>query len=370
MPKMSANAKIPALNVTRSDRRRLVDQMADGIRQAIVSGALRAGDRLPNFAVLAKRCKVSMRIPREAMAKLAAEGYVDTRKGVGTTILPQRVPTWKGRVLFVLPDAVGSYYANVFASELQSRLTKEGWLFTRVNALKHANGWRDNSVLEAELSQTVDLAIVMYGDVFVEKLLTRKRVPYLVLADERPVDPVAPEYIRFKRMAAVGEFVRHCRKAGVRRVVQVCMKNEGDVDAVPALTSAGVAARRVVIEFAEAAGRLERIERAAFDCVYDRVAEQARANGELVFFTDDYLAFGGITALLARGVRIPGEVRLVTWANSGFAPVGPWTVTRMELDPFANAEAVAGLVLRRLNGGKIPKNAAIGPRYIKGATFA
>lgn len=366
---MNNKIKIPAFTVTRADRRRLVDQMADGIRQAIVSGALRAGDMLPNFETLAKHYKVSLRIPREAIAKLVNEGYVDTRKGIGTTILPQRTRTWKGHVLFVLPDAVGSYYANVFASELQNCLTREGWLFTRVSVLKHANGVRDNSLLDAELAQSVDLAIVLYGDVFVEKLLTRKKVPYLVLADKRPTEPVAPDFICFNRMAAVDEFVRHCRDAGVRKVVQVCMKDEGDVDAVPALTAAGIAARREVVEFDERQGRLELIERAAFQRVFDTVAEQARADGELVFFSDDYLAFGGLTALLARGVRIPDEVKVVAWANSGFAPVGPWRVTCMELDPYANADRVADLVIGKLSGKPIPEEAAVSPKYIVGETF-
>ena len=367
---MNSKAKFPAFTVTRSNRRRLVDQMSDGIRQAIVSGELRAGDMLPNFADLAKHYKVSIRIPREAISKLVDEGCVDTRKGIGTTILPRRVPTWKGHVLFILPDAVGSYYANVFASEIQNRLTKEGWLFTRVSVLKHANGWRNNSVLQAELSRSIDMAIVLYGDVFVEKLLTRRKVPYLVLADRRPSDPVAPNYICFNRMAAVGDFVRHCQRAGVRKVVQVCMADEGDVDAVPALESAGISARREVVESDNRLGRLERIKRAAFERVYATVAERARADGELVFFADDFLAFGGIVALLAKGIRIPEEVKVVAWANSGFAPVGPWSVTRMELDPVSNAEVVARHVLGRLNGGSIPRNASVGPVYIVGETFS
>lgn len=366
---MKSRIKIPKISISRSDRRSLVDQMADGIRHAILSGALRAGDMLPNFQELAKRFKVSMRIPREAIAKLSDEGYVDTRKGIGTTVLPRREPRWKGHVLFVLPDAFGSYYASVFAGVLQNRLTKAGWLFTRVSLPKHTNGRRDNSVLKAELARSVDLAIVLYGDTPVEELLTRTDVPYLVLAEKRPVKPAAPDFIAFRRMAAVGDFVRHCRKAGVRKVVQVCMRAEDDVDAAPALTAAGIEARREVIEFKEGAGRLEEIERAAFRRVFDVVAEQARTSGELIFFTDDFLSFGGITALLARGVRVPEEVKLVSWANHGFAPVGPWEVTRMELDPVANGEMVADLVLRRLAGGEIPKDAEIGPRYVKGETF-
>ena len=48
-------------------------------------------------------------------------------------------------------------------------------------------------------------------------------------------------------------------------------------------------------------------------------------------------------------------IKIVAWANSGFAPVGPWSVTRMELDPVSNAEVVARHVLKRLNGGDSEK---------------
>ncbi|MGN0832117.1 MAG: GntR family transcriptional regulator [Kiritimatiellia bacterium] len=360
---------LPNFKVTRSDRRSLVDQLADGIRQAIATGFYRAGDMLPRMTELARHYRVSVRIPREAIHKLSVEGWLDPRPGVGITILPRRVPAWRGHVLFVLPDAEGSYYANVFSSELQNHLAKAGWLLTRVNVLRHANGWRDNSNLASALSQTFNLAVVLYGDVFVEKLLTKKGVPYVVIAAERPREPVPHGFVRFNRYGAVGDFVRHCRSAGVRRVVQVCMEGEGDVDAVPALCKAGIAARREVVHFDDSCGRLEQIERASFDAVFNRIAEAAKAAGELVFFTDDFLAFGGITALLARRVEIPRELQVVAWANRGFAPVGPWPVTRMELDPYENAETIAKLVIGRLTGTPIPGNAAVSPKYIVGKTF-
>lgn len=208
-----------------------------------------------------------------------------------------------------------------------------------------------------------------YGDMLVEKLLTRKKVPYLVLSGRRRTEPVAPEFVCFNRSAAVGDFVRHCREAGVGKVVQVYMRGEGDVDAVPALEAAGIAARREIVEFKESPYRLEAIERAAFGLVYGKVAERAKSEGELVFFTDDFLAFGGVTALLARGIRVPDEVKVVTWENRGFTPVAPWTVTRMEVDPRANAQTVAELVLRRLNGGRNPHDVSIGPTYVKGESF-
>ena len=66
---------------------RLPDQVADGFRQAIVSGYYRKGDVLPRFADIAKTLGVSLRIPREAIAVLAAENLVSPRPRLGCMVL-------------------------------------------------------------------------------------------------------------------------------------------------------------------------------------------------------------------------------------------------------------------------------------------
>lgn len=366
---MKGNERFPAFKVSKADRRNLTDQLADGLRQAIVSGFYKAGDRLPRLRDLATHFGTSLRVPREAIARLVSEGHVDARTSIGTTVLPRRTRSWKGHVLFILPDAEGSYYANVFASELQSGFLKAGWLFTRVNVLKRRKGRRDTSILEAALAQSVDLAIILYGDPLIEKFLARRHVPYILIADTRPDDPTPAGFIRFNRSAAVADFVRRCQEAGRRKVVQVCLDDEGDVDAVPALQRAGIKARREVIRFKESPERLEAIERSAFNALSQRLAQQSKANGEVFFFTDDFLAFGGITAILHAGLHVPEDIALAAWSSRGFAPVSPWDLDRMEFDPRQTAKDVTALVLDFLSGKKIPSRAEIGPVYKRGTTI-
>ena len=366
---MKVNGRFPAFKVSRADRRNLTDQLADGLRQAIVSGFYKAGDRLPRLRDLATHFGTSLRVPREAIARLVSEGHVAARTSIGTTVLPRRTRSWKGHVLFILPDAEGSYFANVFASELQNGFLKAGWLFTRVNVLKRGKGRRDTSILEAALAQSVDLAIILYGDSLVEKFLARRNIPYILIANTRPDNPAPAGFIRFNRSAAIADFVRRCQESGRQKVVQVCLDGEGDVDAVPALQRAGIKARREIISFKESAERLETVERAAFDAIAQGLAQQAKANGEVIFFTDDFLAFGGITALLHAGLRVPEDVGLASWSNRGFAPVTPWNLDRMEFDPRQSATDVTTLVLDFLSGKKIPSHAEIGPVYKAGATI-
>ncbi|MGE7138991.1 PLP-dependent aminotransferase family protein [Luteibacter sp. NPDC031894] len=63
-------------------------QVFEGLRDAILSGRLRAGDRLPSTRELAEQWGVSRTVVVLAFEQLLAEGYVEGRRGSGTYVLP------------------------------------------------------------------------------------------------------------------------------------------------------------------------------------------------------------------------------------------------------------------------------------------
>lgn len=63
--------------------RRAFQQVADQLREAILGGALVAGDRLPTESELCERFGVSRSTVREALRTLASEGLVTTSRGAG-----------------------------------------------------------------------------------------------------------------------------------------------------------------------------------------------------------------------------------------------------------------------------------------------
>lgn len=65
---------------------RLADKVADLLKNAILSGQLAAGDRLPPERVLGERFGVSRTVIREAIRSLAAKGLVEVRSGSGTVV--------------------------------------------------------------------------------------------------------------------------------------------------------------------------------------------------------------------------------------------------------------------------------------------
>ena len=81
-------AEPPAGDYLRQVRRdeRLADKVAGLLKQAILSGQLAAGDRLPPERILGDRFGVSRTVVREAIRGLAATGMVEVRSGSGTVV--------------------------------------------------------------------------------------------------------------------------------------------------------------------------------------------------------------------------------------------------------------------------------------------
>jgi GntR family transcriptional regulator/MocR family aminotransferase len=84
---MGANSGPELLvELDRSIRRPLRAQLEDGLREAVRSGRLRAGARLPATRALASDLAVSRRLVVDAYAQLLAEGYLIARPGAGTFV--------------------------------------------------------------------------------------------------------------------------------------------------------------------------------------------------------------------------------------------------------------------------------------------
>jgi len=67
----------------------LAIQLVHAMTEQIRSGRLKAGDKLPTEAAIMKDFGVSRTVVREAISRLQASGWVDTRHGIGTFVLQQ-----------------------------------------------------------------------------------------------------------------------------------------------------------------------------------------------------------------------------------------------------------------------------------------
>ncbi|QXJ20986.1 PLP-dependent aminotransferase family protein [Actinomadura graeca] len=81
-------------------------QLEAGLREAICTGRLKAGERLPSSRELARQLGVSRGLVQECYGQLTAEGYLCARTGSATRVAPVRVHTEPGAGTAPAPPAV------------------------------------------------------------------------------------------------------------------------------------------------------------------------------------------------------------------------------------------------------------------------
>ncbi len=90
---------------------------------------------------------------------------------------------------------------------------------------------------------------------------------------------------------------------------------------------------------------------------------------DLIYFSDDYACTGAMAALAEANVRVPEDVRVATWSNTGNDPVFAKELCRLEMDPEGDARKFSEAILSHLEGRSGGFPPAFGPTFRKGATL-
>ncbi|MBR3221782.1 MAG: GntR family transcriptional regulator [Kiritimatiellae bacterium] len=349
--------------VDRNGCNSLSDQVAEGFRKAIRSGHYRPGDVLPSRTEIARALGISVRIPREAMAILAAENLIRPRRGVGCSVMAARETLWNGRFFIVERHASdGSYFFGTMMSEVRKRLSNARFLYSYLSTSRkptHRHGHDANPIKEALLDK-YDAALAICPDEPLTRLL-RKKLPTITV-DGAPSDADAIHSCGGK---VPREMLERCQAAGISNILYVDINNSEDE--ARKMRRRGFKVEHLKICRQRHVQSLEELERKSFELCVERFARQHR-RPELIYFGDDYLARGGLTALLAQHVSVPDEVKVVTMSNKGFAPAFPVTLARYEYDPVAFGAYVADCLIAKREGRAKPEPPEF-RQYIPGDSF-
>ncbi len=111
----------PILTIDLSSPTPAYRQIADGLRSALYSGALKPGDNLPPVRQLAIDLGVHFNTVAEAYRTMAAEGWLDLRRGRGALVIardtPAPEPEERERLLRGLRDWVNKLRAAGLAPD-------------------------------------------------------------------------------------------------------------------------------------------------------------------------------------------------------------------------------------------------------------
>jgi DNA-binding LacI/PurR family transcriptional regulator len=349
--------------INREEGESFTNQVAAGLRHAIRSGVFRAGDLLPTRKEMAKQTGISEIIIRHAVKRLADEGLVRVRKHAGVT-----VSSLRGHVLYLTWSIPSMYYPSVLRDVVTQRLHDSN-VFLSVTHISYEDAAKGFPKVQAEFTHAISLAVVDGIANDVDELLARKGIPFIHFTLSSHTSPLAAGAILMRRALVFPAIRDHCLACGARDVMMVGLftSDEWDAQLGKLLADAGVRCRTMAVQLTTAESP-EVVERRAINAM-DTWLEHERRLPDLLWFNDDFVARGALTAMANRGIRIPDDVQVISWANAGLGPVFVKPLTRVEMDPIQHGEAVAACVLQHLEGKHSSrKPVVLSPAFIEGAT--
>lgn len=369
MAKMKKNSfKKPPFSLDRSRHGDLVGQLSSALRQAIDTGYYKAGDILPPVRDLAELLDVSCGVAAQAMARIREAGLISPRPCIGSVVCPKDRPPWKGQVLVVVPPGLGNPHDSMIHAVVRDTLTAAGYLPTSATVPETRPGrFDDFSLLECMLRQQTDLVVQLHGQANITRWLSKCGVPFVRFADDDTLPPNCVGVMRRDFGRALPDFVAHCRKVGVKSVLQVA--DTLRADATDVLSRDGIEVSTLRTPAAMRNGLDYDFTVWAAETFAKRLAKGRGWLPDLIFFQNDHLATGALMALGAAGIHIPEDVRIATWANYRYGPAYFKPLTRMEMDNAAVGATLAKCVLEYLRTGAFPQGIVVGPTYIKGETM-
>lgn len=366
---MEKRYKKPPFALDRTRSGELSAQLADAMRKAIETGFYGGGEAIPPTRDLAAMLGVSRVVAIRAMRQLEDWRLVVRRPHYGCVVCAKDRPLWKGQVLIVVPPGIGNLRENTVYAILRDTLTASGYMPLVATVPRSPAGkFEDFALLEAMLRQQIDLTVCLHDTPSVVTWLAKRKIPFVLFGRDAARERGAIGVVDNRDGLVLDEFVAHCREAGVTSVLQLTAIENGP-DAVPALKAAGIKASNWRIAPPNGGDNALGLVQRATDEFAARLAKGRKWLPDLLFFRDDHLATGALVALAAAGVRIPEDVRVVTWANRDLGPAYVKPLTRMELDSAAIGERLAECVMEYLRDGAFPEGVAVGPKYIRGETF-
>ena len=353
----------------------ITTQVADGMRQAILSGFYKPGDILPKILEFKRGLHVSMRVLQPAYRLLKKEGLISPRRRLGTVVVGPRADVLRGRVVIVKGYDICGYHDMALEAVLSQRLNAAGYAVSGVAATPLGKRGDDagkgrfgTRQLTAALRQKTSLAVIMGAVPPLERAVAAMGTPYFVIGSAKPRTTSGAGCVGcvpFNIDSALSGVLCRLRERSVRSLVQMGIRQMDLIDSGALRAACG--------SYEELVGLPRHVERLALDAIsraaYDIFRERYRTKADLpdaFLLTDDYLTRGALTALLSAGFRTACDVLVITLANKGNVPVHADPIDLILYDPVREADAIADALIAYLDTGAAPGTIALESTFVAG----
>ena len=309
---------------------------------------------------------------RHALQRLRDEGFISLKQRMGAVVTEMCSSAWKGRVAFITVDSSGSYFRQKLSIQLAQRFRKAGWDFVPIFLDQAPEGKVDTESIQRYVANGLDFAVILTGRTQIAKVCDNLSLPYVVLNGFTRDFPNARAVIQEDFRNCFAEFISALRARRLKSVLEFDIERTMDRSFKNQLFEAGISVRSVLCSWENNSGyNLHDMRQCGYDSVSRFFAdERNRAHlPDVVLFDDDHLATGGIVAMLEHGLRIPKDVKVVTYSNGGNDPIAGVSLTRIENDPVSYGDTVAAYVLKILAGRRRVAPPRISWRFILGESL-
>jgi LacI family transcriptional regulator len=332
-------------------------QIANGLALLVADGNLGPGDRLPSVRELAAQLGVTVNTVRAAYARLEADGVIETRHGVGSTVAsPGREWAPLGRSLgtdavAVLIGGLDPFYLPLVRG-IEDVAAELGLLVLMVDT-HDDTGLADAMVRRLVARGVTGIIAVSVGgapEALDGARAQPSRGPRMVYVDQP--DRPAPSIIFDARAAGIGA-VGHLASHGHRRIgfvtAPLAWANVRDLHDgyVEGLAAVGIAAEPSLV--AEVAGfDLDQGRRGA-----SRLLD-APDRPTAILAGGEMLSHGVLAEARARGVAIPDGLALVGYTDSPSSALVDPPLTMVEVPSRRAGEQAMRALAELLAGHPVP----------------
>ena len=356
-------------SVERNLARPLSQQLVDGLRTAIKGRRIADGDVLPPISEWAARLQCSTRVPREAYARLRAEGLVVQRPRCGTRVCLNGAKVWNGHVMVVVVGEMVGFYRIKIVETIASRLEAHGVKVTRAVVPRINSRRCDLGRLRAYLYEKPDLVL---HQTLVESVVREisQRVAHISISG-------STKWIKMPRCvgiingdinSAYVELVDRLQAAEVG-CIAVADFQRYDHAIYGILERAGIETVRWLFP-PERPNNVALIRQAAFDGMRRLVSKPGFKFPQVVYFADDYVAQGALMAFASMGIEIPRDVSVVSFCNAGDIPISPVELARIEANPEELGVRAADAALSYLGAKRHVGTPVVPVRFVPAESLA
>lgn len=343
----------------------------DDLRRMIFADTSRAGDKLPSENVLAARYNVSRQTIRKALEALEHEGVIYAVHGSGRFISERMAHRKASKNIAVVLTYLSDYIFPKVISGIDSVLSENGYSIM----LKHTNNSRSGEIrcLEELITKDIDGIIIepsksnMYlkhQNLF--RQLEEYEIPYLFIQGhyEAMQDKV---HILMDDEKGAYLLTRHLIETGHRHIYGIFKSDDSQGQDrhkgyVRALSEAGMPydPDRVIWYYTE--------DRKVhpYTSLKNRILEKKPMDAVVCY--NDQIAVHAIRAIEETGQRVPEDISVTGYDNSGYASMAGMTLTTIVHPQERLGEIAAETLLKMIRREEVTPRVIIEPELMFGTS--